>query len=62
MLDMLMHNAAGLAWDWINQKLYWTDNCDDDIEVYDPLTQARKILFDVGLNQPHAIVVDPVTG
>ena len=55
-------HLAGLAWDWVNQKLYWTDNCDDDIEVYDPLTQARRTLFDVGLSQPHAIVVDPTTG
>ena len=46
----------------MNLKLYWTDNCDDDIEVYDPATQQRKILFDVGLDQPHAMVVDPTTG
>ena len=53
---------AGLAWDWVNQKLYWTDYCDDDIEVYDPVTGARRVLFDVGLSAPYAIVVDPTTG
>ena len=51
----------GLAWDWVNQKLYWTDYCNHDIEVYDPETQARRVLF-VGLSQPHAIVVDPTSG
>lgn len=53
---------AGLAWDWVNQKLYWTDNCDDDIEVYDPSTQVRRVLFDVNIFELHAIVVDPTTG
>lgn len=53
---------GGLAWDWVNQKLYWTDNSDDDIEVYDPVTRVRRVLFDVGLSAPYAIVVDPTTG
>ena len=46
----------------MNQKLYWTDYCNDDIEVYDPSTGVRRVLFDVGLTEPHAIVVDPTTG
>ena len=56
------HCTRGLAWDWINQKLYWTDYCDDDIEVYDPVTRVRRVLFDVDLTAPYAIVVDPTTG
>lgn len=54
--------TGGLAWDWVNQKLYWTDYCDDDIEIYDPSTGVRRVLFDVGLTEPYAIVVDPTTG
>ena len=54
--------TEGLAWDWINQKIYWTDRCDDDIEVYDPITTYRRVLFDTGLINPYAIVVDPTTG
>ena len=53
---------AGLAWDWISLKLYWTDYCDDDIEVYDPTSGARKILFDLDLESPYSIVVDPING
>ena len=59
---LFVFSIAGLAWDWVNQKLYWTDYCDDDIEVYDPVTTARRVLFDVGLSAPYAIVVDPTTG
>ena len=61
-VDKVDMRIAGLAWDWVNQKLYWTDNCDDDIEVYDPSTQVRRVLYDVDLSQPYAIVVDPTTG
>ena len=53
---------AGLAWDWISQKLYWTDHCDDDIEVYDPISGARRVLFDLDLDAPYGIVVDPING
>ena len=60
MIDWL--TTGGLAWDWVNQKLYWTDLCDDDIEVYDPTTQVRRVLFDVDITEPWAIVVDPTTG
>lgn len=56
------HCTGGLAWDWVNQKLYWTDYCDDDIEVFDPVTRQRRVLFDVDLTEPYAIVVDPTTG
>ena len=51
----------GLAWDWINEKMYWTDYCDQDIEVYDPIMDYRIILINTNLSEPHAIVVDPTT-
>lgn len=49
----------GLAWDWINEKLYWTDYCDQDIEVYDPIVDYRTVLFNTNISEPHAIIVDP---
>jgi DNA-binding beta-propeller fold protein YncE len=60
MTSLLLY-VDGLAWDWINEKLYWTDYCQDDIEVYDPTTGYRAVLFNTGLIEPHAIVVDPTT-
>ena len=53
--------VEGLAWDWINNKLYWTDYCDDEIEVYDPESQQRRVLLATG-SSPYSIVVDPGTG
>ena len=72
MINERMHRAQlyimilldDIAWDWINEKLYWTDTCDDDIEVYDPATTYRRMLFNrtMGLVNPRGIVVDPTTG
>ena len=53
--------SEGLAWDWVNEKLYWTDYCQDRIEVYDPATLHRRVLLTTGTN-PFAIKVDPGTG
>ena len=57
---MLHVPAGGLAWDWVNRKLYWTDETDNDIEVLHPLTTQRKVLLSTGNEtDPRAIVVDP---
>ena len=54
--------TEGLAWDWIGEKLYWTDTCDNDIEVFDPATGDRKVLISTGSNtDPRGIVLDPTT-
>ena len=53
----------GLAWDWINQKLYWTDEDRRTIEVMDPVTGYHKVLVQESnetSNQLRAIVVDPI--
>ncbi len=55
-------DPGGLAWDWISEKLYWTDYCYDRIEVYEPSTGNRKVLFSTSLVNPYGIVVDPSTG
>ena len=52
----------GLAWDWVNAKLYWTDYCADEIEVYDLETRDRKVIVRTGTNSnPRGIVLDPST-
>ena len=53
--------TEGLAWDWINKKIYWTDYCQDEIEVYDPVSNYRRVLTSTGTS-PYSIVVDPGTG
>ena len=52
----------GLAWDWVNEKLYWTDYCADDLEVFDPATGDRKVLIRTGSGSaPRGVVLDPST-
>ena len=53
-------STEGLAWDWINEVLYWTDTQTQRIEVYDPDTGHRKVLFS-GIT-PSDIVLDPTKG
>ena len=53
---------VGIAWDWINEKLYWTDACKNTIEVYDPASGYRRILFYSETSDNRDIVVDPTTG
>jgi hypothetical protein len=52
----------GIAYDWINRKLYWTDGRRKVIEVADPDEQnSRLTLIDEGLDMPRAIVLHPKT-
>ena len=63
LLDIMDISIDGIAWDWINEKLYWTDTCNDVIEVYDPATGYRRVLLYTGTNSNNRdIVVDPTTG
>ena len=56
-----MYILDGIAWDWINKKLYWTDATEKDIEVLDPSSGHRKVLAHTGATSiPRAIVVDPI--
>ena len=59
--SQLYFDTDGLAWDWIGGNLYWTDYCQDDIEVYNPLSGYQSVIFNSGLIKPHAIVADPTT-
>ena len=47
-----------IAWDWINEKLYFTDACANELEVYDSKSGNRRVLIE-GLENAHGIVVDP---
>ena len=52
----------GIAVDWINKKLYWTDTGNDMIEVADFDGLNRLQLIKTGLQEPRAIVVHPFIG
>ncbi len=57
--ESILHILDDVAWDWVNKKLYWADPCTDLIEVYDPATGDRRVLFS-SINS-YGIVVDPIT-
>ena len=60
----LSFDAGGVAWDWINENLYWADPWTREIGVFDPSTGDRRVLFDVDSPGtsfgPRALVIDPV--
>lgn len=57
-----VHTADGLAIDWINDKLYWTDTGYKTIEVSELDGSNNMDVVDVGLNEPRAIGLDPHDG
>ena len=57
----LIH-SDGMAWDWLNNKLYWSDSEHREIEVLDPETGDRMQLVNTGSDTvPRDVVVDPNT-
>ena len=55
--------SVGMAWDWLNEKLYWTDTVvGGNIEVYDINSGHRRKLFGTGPeSRPRGIVLDHST-
>jgi len=55
---------SGLAFDWIHNNLYWTDSTNDRIEVLGTAADGtghhwKHTLISTGLDEPHAVAVDP---
>jgi len=59
-----LRRPEGLACDWVNNKIYWTDSETKRIEVtsVDPDPIIRRVLFWDGIDLPRAIVVSPNDG
>ena len=60
--NISVDTPEGIAVDWINKKLYWTDTGNDMIEVADFDGTNRLQLIKTGLQEPRAIVVHPFIG
>ena len=57
-----VHTPDGIAIDWVGKKMYWTDGGYNMIEVAELDGSNRLTLFSSGLDEPRAIVVDPLYG
>ena len=52
----------GLAVDWVNDILYWTDAVRRIIEVSDYQGRHRYTLLNSYLSEPRSIMVEPLSG
>ncbi|XP_041357680.1 LOW QUALITY PROTEIN: very low-density lipoprotein receptor-like [Gigantopelta aegis] len=60
--DSSLHSPHGLAVDWVNKHIYWTDTGHSHIRVLTMDGSVRKTLIQTDLDQPYAIVLDPEKG
>jgi len=58
------HLTGGIALDWINNRLYYCDKGQDEIEVYDlnNNTYWTVISNNAQISTPLGIAVDPMNG
>lgn len=60
--NLLIITIDGLAVDWINHKLYWTDVRLKELVVYDLLQGFCRQLIHTGRDtMPRSIIVDPAS-
>ena len=55
-----LHHLDGIAVDWVNNKIYFTDVDLDIVGVFDPVRFHYRVLVRTGaLSQPRAVILDP---
>ena len=57
-----LNTPDGIAVDWVNKKLYWTDTGTKRIEVCDYEGRNRLHLVTTGLDEPRTIALYPAIG
>ncbi|XP_068196945.1 low-density lipoprotein receptor-related protein 8-like isoform X2 [Antennarius striatus] len=62
LVDSLLHTPVGLALDWLQHNLYWTDSGDKSISVASVDATKRRVLISSDLSEPRAIALDPHHG
>ncbi|KTF71223.1 hypothetical protein cypCar_00045079, partial [Cyprinus carpio] len=62
LIDSHLHSPEGLALDWVQHNLYWTDSGDRTISVASADGSRRRVLISTDLSEPRAIAVDPERG
>jgi len=62
MMMMMMTCVAGIAVDWVHDKLFWTDSGTSRIEVSDLDGLMRAVIIWRDVYKPRAIAVHPAHG
>lgn len=57
-----LETVDGIAVDWVYGHIYWTDTVKNKIEVSDKTGKIRKTIIGNDLDEPRAIVLDPLEG
>lgn len=57
-----LRNPDGVAVDWVAGNLFWTDTGTDRIEVARLDGSSRRVIISDDLDEPRAIIVEPVNG
>lgn len=61
-VNIEVYHPDGIAVDWLSRNLYWTDTGSDLIQVAKLTDFTRKVIISKGLDEPRAIVLDPLKG
>lgn len=62
LVDSRLHTPVGLALDWLQHNLYWTDSGDKSISVASVDATKRRVLISTDLSEPRGIALDPHHG
>ncbi|XP_014914302.1 low-density lipoprotein receptor-related protein 8-like isoform X2 [Poecilia latipinna] len=62
LVDSSLQTPVGLALDWLQHNLYWTDSGDKSISVSSVDGTKRRVLISSDLSEPRAIALDPHHG
>lgn len=62
LVDSSLQTPVGLALDWLQHNLYWTDSGDKSISVASVDGTKRHVLINTDLSEPRAIALDPHHG
>uniref|UniRef100_A0A665VFI6 LDL receptor related protein 8 n=1 Tax=Echeneis naucrates TaxID=173247 RepID=A0A665VFI6_ECHNA len=62
LVDSSLRTPVGLALDWLQHNLYWTDSGDKSISVASVDGTKRRVLINTDLSEPQAIALDPHHG
>ncbi|KAK2860818.1 hypothetical protein Q7C36_004984 [Tachysurus vachellii] len=62
LIDTDLLSPEGLAFDWVQHNLYWTDSGHGTISVASAVGSRRRVLIRTELSEPRAIAVAPEQG